>query len=251
MDVRVATVIPCYNEATRLPAEDFLRFQRATPNVDFVFVNDGSTDGTLAVLDRMVACAPTRFAVVNLKTNQGKSEAVRTGIQVGLKRGCSFIGYWDADLATPLEEICRFATILEARPECDIVFGARVQLLGLSIDRSPLRHYVGRIFATMTSVTLGLPVYDTQCGAKLFRVAAYTSTLFEAPFCTRWLLDVEIIARLIQMHRRGGRSPEDLILEIPIGAWRDIAGSKVGPGDFVKGLWDLRRIYKRYLKVRS
>jgi glycosyltransferase involved in cell wall biosynthesis len=88
MDVRVATVIPCYNEATRLPAEDFLRFQRATPNVDFVFVNDGSTDGTLAVLDRMVACAPTRFAVVNLKTNQGKSEAVRTGIQVGLKRGC-------------------------------------------------------------------------------------------------------------------------------------------------------------------
>jgi dolichyl-phosphate beta-glucosyltransferase len=246
---RVAVVIPCFNEAARLPVEEFLRFQRVTSDIDFVFVNDGSRDGTLAVLQEMAARGPRRITVVDLPVNQGKAEAVRAGLLAALDQPCAYVGYWDADLATPLEDILRFRDILKSRPDRDIVFGARVQLLGLSIHRSPVRHYTGRIFATMASLVLGLPVYDTQCGAKLFRVSSYTPALFEVPFCTRWLVDIEIIARLFQTHAAGhvGRLQE-IALEIPVTEWRDVAGSKVRALDFLKAAWELQRIRWRYLR---
>jgi len=156
--------------------------------------------------------------------------------------------YWDADLATPLDEIPRFLRLLEEHPERQIAFGARVQLLGRSIRRSALRHYLGRVFATAASSVLGIPVYDTQCGAKLFRVSAELAALFEEPFCTNWIFDVEIIARLIRARRRtGGPGAEGVILEIPLRQWHDVGGSKVGPLDFFRGFAELVRIYRRYL----
>jgi hypothetical protein len=160
-----------------------------------------------------------------------------------------FAGYWDADLATPLETIADFCRLLESHAEIAMVFGARVRLLGRAIERSPLRHYLGRVFATAASLTMGLPIYDTQCGAKLFRVSPLVRSLFQQPFMTRWLFDVEIISRLIQACRRNGdRSPQDLIYEYPLETWTDVAGSKVKPLDFFKSFFDLARIYWTYLR---
>jgi hypothetical protein len=66
---------------------------------------------------------------------------------------------------------------------------------------------------------------------------------------TRWLFDVEIIARLIQACRRDHlRPPEDLIYEFPLQTWNDVAGSKVKPLDFFKSFFDLARIYWTYLR---
>src|SRR5215216_4466408 len=122
-------VVPCYNEVARLPVAEFLRFIQARPCVDFVLVDDGSTDATLSVIRQMAACAPTAVSIVALEANRGKAEAVRAGIQVAMTKESRYVGYWDADLATPLEEIHRFVHILESDRERDIVFGARVQLL--------------------------------------------------------------------------------------------------------------------------
>ena len=116
-----------------------------------------------------------------------------------------------------------------------------VQLLGTDIARHPARHYLGRMFATAASVTLGLPVYDTQCGAKLFRVTPHTAELFSAPFISRWVFDVELIAR--HMRVTGGRHR---IVELPLRCWHDVKGSKVKPRHFAVALADVARIWLRY-----
>jgi glycosyltransferase involved in cell wall biosynthesis len=245
-------VIPCYNEAQRLQIHPFKAFVCAGHPQRFVFVNDGSTDGTVNVLQALHDDDPERYAICDLPRNVGKAEAVRTGVLRALAARPDYIGYWDADLATPLETIPTFCKLLDARPDLEMVFGARVRLLGRSIERRAVRHYLGRIFATAASLTLEMDIYDTQCGAKLFRVSPAMQALFEEPFLTRWLFDVEILARLIQV-RRGSRLPqvEDIIYEFPLPEWHDVAGSKVRPWDFVRAFFELATIYWHYLRLLS
>jgi dolichyl-phosphate beta-glucosyltransferase len=248
MYASVAMVIPCYNEANRLAVNRFTEYAAAGHSHRFVFVNDGSSDETLKVLKNLHQGNPHSFACIDLPTNVGKAEAVRQGLLYAFDRNPDFAGYWDADLATPLEAILSFSELLQSRPDLEMVFGARVRLLGRSIVRNPLRHYLGRVFATAASLTLSLPIYDTQCGAKLFRVSPLIRSLFQQPFTTRWLFDVEIIARLIQTCRRNNlRPPQDLIYEFPLQTWHDVTGSKVKPGDFLRSFFDLARIYWKYL----
>lgn len=249
MGSSVAVVIPCYNEAKRLQANKFKAYSDTDRPHRFVFVNDGSSDTTLKVIQDLQRDHPQHCSYIDLPQNLGKAEAVRRGLLSAFDANPDFAGYWDADMATPLEAIPSFCELLESRPEIEMVFGARVRLLGRSIERSPLRHYLGRVFATAASLTLGLPIYDTQCGAKLFRVCPLIRSLFQQPFLTRWLFDVEIIARLIQVCRRNNlRPPEDLIYEFPLQTWNDVAGSKVKPVDFFKSFFDLARIYWKYLR---
>jgi dolichyl-phosphate beta-glucosyltransferase len=245
-------VIPCYNEAHRLPVRQFEAFVSSERPYRLLFVNDGSTDGTLKLLESLRAYAPERFEVCDLPNNVGKAEAVRRGVLRAFDRSPTYVGYWDADLATPLETISTFCELLDTRSDIEMVFGARVRLLGRLVKRSPMRHYPGRLFATAASLTLGLGVYDTQCGAKIFRASPATRLLFQEPFSTRWLFDVEIIARLIQA-RRETKLPqaEDVIHECPLQEWHDVSGSKVKARDFAGAFIDLARIYRRYLRRRS
>ena len=125
----------------------------------------------------------------------------------------------------------------------------RVKLLGRSIKRNPRRHYLGRIAATITSITLKLAVYDTQCGAKLFRNDSAMKLLFEEPLDSSWVFDVELIARLIQNRRLGDLSgAEGVTYELPLNQWHDVAGSKVGAGAFLRALLEMFRIHLRYLR---
>jgi dolichyl-phosphate beta-glucosyltransferase len=245
----IAVVVPCFNEAERLDAATFERFAAAHPDVRFVLVNDGSRDATGDRLAQLHAAAPDAFEVVELARNQGKAEAVRNGMLRAIELGCDLAGYWDADLATPLDEIPRFAAVLARMPEALVVFGARVRLLGRSIERRALRHYLGRLFATVASVVLRLPIYDTQCGAKLFRVTPLTHALFAERFEVGWTFDVEVIARLIRIRRQLGKDDAArLIYELPLEAWQDVHGSKVRPSDFARALLEMLRIQRRYLR---
>jgi glycosyltransferase involved in cell wall biosynthesis len=249
MGSSVAIVIPCYNEAKRLKVNKFKEYSDADRSHLFVLVNDGSSDATLKVIQDLHRDHPDHCSYIDLPKNLGKAEAVRRGLLSAFDTNPDFAGYWDADMATPLEAIPSFCQLLESHAEIAMVFGARVRLLGRAIERSPLRHYLGRVFATAASLTIGLPIYDTQCGAKLFRVCPLVRSLFQQPFMTRWLFDVEITARLIQTCRRDNlRPPKDLIYEFPLQTWSDVAGSKVKPLDFFKSFFDLARIYWKYLR---
>ncbi len=236
-------VIPCFDELKRLRREPFVAALDADPALSFVFVDDGSKDGTAALLTEWKARDPERIDVLQLERNRGKAEAVRRGmLHCTERRDCSFCGYWDADLATPLSHIAEFRELLETSG-ASMALGARVQLLGRNIRRTLARHYLGRIFASVVSLTLRLPVYDTQCGAKLFRVDDVLRDVLARPFTSRWIFDVEIMARY---HKHLGAG---FAVEIPLQSWQDVSGSKLKPSDFVSSGLDFLRILRQtYLR---
>jgi len=238
----VWVIVPAYNEAGRLPTEKFRHFFAARPNLRFLFVNDGSEDNTDEILAELVKETP--HEVLNLPSNRGKAEAVRVGLLQAIEKdGAGVVAFWDADLATPLASIVNFLEILETRTELQVITGARVLLCGRIIKRSTHRHYVGRVFATLVSNLLAFPIYDTQCGAKMFRVTDALRSSLEEPFLTRWLFDVELLVRL-QSQLTNHLSEQ--LYEYPLEQWCDQAGSKLTLMDFIKAPRELWRIAQHY-----
>ena len=240
----IALVVPCYNEENRLPTEDFVEFVRSDPQVRFIFVDDGSTDNTLRHIESLRADFPRNIDVLSTDTNKGKAEAVRLGVLFADRSlNCELIGFWDADLSTPLTELRRFQEVFQANKTCEFVSGARILRMGSDISRHWYRHYLGRALATGSSIALNLPYYDTQCGAKVFRKGA-ARTLFEEPFLSQWLFDIELIFRL-----KSAVSPDRcqfVFHELPLTVWRDVHGSKLSVRDVVKAPYELFRIWRHY-----
>ena len=239
-------VVPCYNEARRLDTRAFTRFRSSGHWVEFLFVNDGSSDATLELLHRVQRESPDTIRVRDQQPNQGKGEAVRTGMLEALATDADFVGYWDADLATPLDALPKFLAVLEDRPGVNVVLGSRVMLLGRTIERHAWRHYLGRVFATLVSELLHLAVYDTQCGAKLFRATDELRRVLARPFTTSWLFDVEILARLIAESSAGTSAVARGLYELPLDEWRDVPGSKLTRAAYVRAATSIVTLYREY-----
>jgi dolichyl-phosphate beta-glucosyltransferase len=218
-------VVPCYNEEHRLEETAFLDLAKSG-RLRLLFVDDGSTDGTGAVLHRLAAQSED-IDTLTLPHNVGKSEAVRTGLIEATARGASVTGYYDADLATPPNELLRLLTIIESDNDLCVVFGARVAMLGSTIERTHLRHYLGRVYATAASLALGVDVYDTQCGAKVFRVNPMLLAAIGEPFTSQWAFDVELLGRLLKGNATTPGIPVDAFREVPLNSWRDVEGTHV------------------------
>ncbi|MGH7592601.1 MAG: glycosyltransferase [Gemmatimonadales bacterium] len=232
-------VVPVYNEASRLDPGPWLQFVAADASRALRFVDDGSSDGTSAVLEALRAAAPDQIRVVRLAANRGKGEAVRAGMLTALADTSKYAGFIDADLAAPLTEVALLQAELDGHPAAWAAFGSRVKLLGRGIKRSERRHYLGRVFATCASIALSLPVYDTQCGLKLFRNIPQVQAAFAAPFRSRWIFDVELLARLAAL--AGGRIAER-VREVPLEHWEERGSSRLGLKDFLSAPFELARI---------
>jgi dolichyl-phosphate beta-glucosyltransferase len=243
----LALVVPCYNEAARLDVDAFARFMSTHPAVQLVMVDDGSVDGTAGVLERIrSAAAPGAVTVIRLAVNAGKGEAVRAGILAASAGNPALVGFFDADLATPLDAVDDFLAVLRTRPDVEFVLGSRVLLMGRDVRRRAWRHYSGRVFATAASHALDLPVYDTQCGAKMLRLNAETGTLFATRFWSRWVFDVELIARYLRLPVAAGRpSRRDRLYELVLPAWHDKPGSKLHWYDFARAIVDVGIIWRQ------
>lgn len=243
---KVILVVPAFNEAARMKADAFAEFLRADTQTHLLFVDDGSTDATRELLEDMARSNPL-VSVLSLPRNAGKAEAVRQGVLEAFRRRPEFIGYWDADLATPLSAAADLRNELDRWPQADLVMGARVRLLGRTVERRAVRHYLGRGFATATSLMLGIPVYDTQCGAKLFRAVDRVRNCFRIPFHSRWIFDVELVGRVIDLRRHDAGG---IVHEVPLAEWRDAGASKVSLGGFVRAPLELLMI-RRALRKRA
>ena len=235
--------IPCYNEAARLDLAQ-VDTLLADPRFTLLFVDDGSRDATRDVLAAICERHQGRASYLVLPDNRGKAEAVRVGLRTSLERGAAVVGYYDADFATPPKELSRLADELEAA-QADVAMGSRVARLGADVDRHPLRHYMGRMFATTASLVLSMGIYDTQCGAKLFRATPALHHALSAPFSSRWAFDVELLGRLLAGGEGAPPLPPSKLLEVPLRAWHDIGGSKLGSAAMVKAGTDLLRLAAR------
>lgn len=237
---QTVVVIPCFNERRRLDPEA-VEALLSSPSVRVLFVDDGSTDGTGELLQQIAAQHPERIETLSLPANRGKAEAVRAGLQHALEQGAAQVGYLDADFSTPPDEMVRLVEILDGS-QVAMVLGSRVRLLGREVERRLVRHYLGRVFATVASLSLGLAVYDTQCGAKVMRRSPALEHAVAAPFVSKWAFDVELLSRLLHPPPGIPALAPTAFLEVPLKTWRDVQGSKLHAGHMLKAGLDLLRI---------
>jgi glycosyltransferase involved in cell wall biosynthesis len=241
MNTTCAIIVPCYNEANRIDVNKFKVFEKQNDIIHFYFINDGSSDNTKVILDNLSGLS-NQFNAIHLPKNVGKAEAIRQGF-LKINANFDYIGYLDADLSTPLEEIERLLAYAQNNKK-PFVMGSRVKRIGSDIERRLKRHISGRIIATIIdSFILKLGIYDTQCGAKIIDYHLATE-LFNASFETKWLFDVELILRTKTKY--GKQYCLDNIIEVPLLTWHDIGESKINFKDILKLPFDLIKIYNRY-----
>ncbi|WP_341220544.1 glycosyltransferase [Polaribacter atrinae] len=238
----LAIVIPCYNESKRLKLEQYKNFLNNNSEVLLCFVNDGSNDETIKILEQLKLNYPSQLHLINLEENKGKANAVRIGVLKCLNEfSFANIAYLDADLSVSLEE-CLFIS-----KQLDIstvfAFGSRISKLDSSIVRKRYRFFIGRFIATLISRQLELKVYDTQCGCKVFK-KELASLIFELKFNSKWLFDVELFHRLIKLY--GKNQLKYIVKEIPLQSWYDTEDSKVQFSYFFKLWYDLYNIGRIY-----
>ena len=237
--VAVGVIVPCFNEEHRLAPERLLMFVKA--GVTVFLVDDGSTDGTAAVIE--TACKEySGFASLRLSENCGKGEAVRLGMLHAISTGVEVVGFLDADLATPPEEMLRLLDHILDSQRTRVVIGSRIRLLGYHVERSTARHYLSRFFATFASIVLRTTIYDTQCGAKWFLVDERLKTVLSLPCRTRWIFDIEILQRLLSYSKHEEDLSTHGVKEVPLKEWKEASGSKLTAGAMGRAWVDLLRL---------
>lgn len=243
--INTCVVIPCFNEEKGISNNEYSIFLNNNPEVLICFVNDGSKDNTLGILNSLKAKHENQIHILSLEKNSGKAQAVRAGIKYcNTHFQHQYIGYLDADLATTLEEFIDLRNYLQG--EIVFSFGSRIRKIGSTIVRKNSRFLIGRVIATFISNILDIKVYDTQCGSKLF-TRSISEQLFEKEFISKWLFDVEIFYRMILLF--GREKAIQKMLEIPLKLWVEKGDSKVKLSYGFKLWFDLYEIRQEYKKI--
>ena len=244
---RVCLVVPCFNEGIRWN-ESYWESIATDSRISLLFINDGSTDETLSILQDFCEKYPVSRVLTMVK-NSGKAEAVRSGLSLmasSLELEFDWIGFLDADACVPASEIQRFLMITQESPQnnFEAIWASRHKLYGHSIERSAYRHIIGRSIALVLNLGVGDLPKDTQCGLKLFRNSSVFKTILEHSFKTRWLFEIEMLIRWRKV------SHSDLnILEEPLRHWKEIPGSKITVRVYPKILKEI--IVIKYFQLKS
>ncbi len=235
----LSVVIPAFNEEQRLgrfleQATDYL--DRRGQRYEILVVDDGSTDGTAALVEAIRSRHPA-VNLLRLPCNSGKGAAVRHGMRVASGQLQLFA---DADGATSMSELVRLEQAI-ARG-ADLAIGSRTLACHdprYRVDARWHRSVLGSIFNRLVALLGVGDIADTQCGFKLFTRKA-AQDLFSVSRLDGYGIDLEL---LYVAQRRGYR-----ITEVPIN-WADQAGSKVrvlrDGFRMLRDLWGVRRDHAR------
>lgn len=239
----VGVVIPCYNESERLRIETFQKYVDSNLGYHLLFVNDGSKDNTLEVLEEMCKGKEAYMSVYNCPKNGGKAEAVRQGINHLISdKQFKYFGYLDADLSTNFEDFEDLVTTI-SDSDYGIVGGSRINRMGANITKQGSRAIISKTINLIIQKILGMGFQDTQCGAKVM-TREIAQNIFEKKFLTSWLFDVEIFMRMKKMY--GADRAKSMICEQPLKRWIHEDGSKLSMKDSIKILGQLFQISSSY-----
>ncbi|MGB5944324.1 MAG: response regulator [Leeuwenhoekiella sp.] len=239
----VGIVIPCYNEAERLSGKAFQIFAHSNLGYQLCFVNDGSTDNTLEVLRELQKGNEETIEIYNCERNGGKAEAVRQGmLHLAKKADLEYVGYLDADLSTDFSDYENLIQTLDGS-NFKIVSGSRMHRMGADIARDSARQIISKSINMIIQRILSMPFKDTQCGAKVMTKDT-ADLVFEKPFRTKWLFDVEIFMRMRSAF--GKEQAKAMICEQPLKRWVHMDGSKLSFKDSLKIFFQLSKIAFAY-----
>ena len=233
-------VIPAHNEAARLGATlDTIAAYLVEQRIDahIVVVDDGSRDGTAEVAAARNG-AMSRLDVLSLPHQRGKGAAVRAGV---LATAADIIGFTDADLSTPIDELPRMLAALEAG--ADIAIGSRGLAESQVLRAQPAYRRAGAtIFRQLVRSIGGLQGFsDTQCGFKFYR-RAVAHDLFGSTVIKRWMFDLEVLRLAVH---RGYR-----VTQVPV-KWTNHRDSRLRlTVDTIRMIRDLVRIQTRFWGTR-
>ncbi|MGQ9897475.1 MAG: dolichyl-phosphate beta-glucosyltransferase [Acidobacteriota bacterium] len=246
----LSLIIPAYNEAIRIiPTLESVGayFRDFSGGTEIIVVNDGSSDGTSAMVQQLVPSFVRRGLSLQLLSNpgnQGKGYSVRHGFLAA--RG-HIVLFSDADLSTPLTEIPKLLNPITSG-QYDAAIGSRdLPDSQIGVHQSALREFAGRFFNRFVRVLTGLPYADTQCGFKAFRRDKFLP-VFQAQRVMGFAFDVEILYLAREIGAR--------VAEVPV-VWNHAEGSKVGLNwRSVQSFWDVallpwRRWHGSYKQVSA
>lgn len=238
----IGVVIPCYNEEDRLLSDEFTSFVYANLGYHLCFVNDGSTDRTLEVLNELSKGREDYISVYNCEKNGGKAEAVRQGVlHLAKNSELDYIGFLDADLSTDFKDFDDLVKTIQTT-DYKIVSGSRISRMGANITKQSTRELISMTINYIIQKILGMKFKDTQCGAKIIDKDVIPM-LFKDKFITRWLFDVEMFLRL---KKKFGEEAKQLVCEQPLKRWVHADGSKLSMRDSLKIGTQLFRIATYY-----
>lgn len=235
----VGVVIPCYNEEDRLLSKAFTNFIDKNTGYHLCFVNDGSTDNTLEVLNNLRKGRAHYITVYNCEKNGGKAETVRLGmLHMAEKTDLDYIGFLDADLSTDLQDFDDLVKTIETS-NFKIVSGSRISRMGANIAKESARKIISLTINFFIRQILEMNFKDTQCGAKIFSKDVI-QLAFGKPFVTKWIFDVEIFKRMASHF--GSEKTKEYICEQPLKRWIHADGSKLSMKDSIKIVIQLGQI---------
>ncbi|QNM86894.1 response regulator [Polaribacter pectinis] len=239
----VGVVIPCYNEERRLLSKEFTDFIEKNSGYHLCFVNDGSKDKTLDVLNDLRKGREDFITVYDCEKNGGKAEAVRQGMLfMSKKEDLDYIGFLDADLSTDLTDFDDLVSTIE-NSDYKIVSGSRISRMGADITKESARKVISLTINFIIRKILKMDFKDTQCGAKIFHKDVIKIS-FAKKFVTQWIFDVEIFRR-ITLHF-GLKKAKQMLCEQPLKRWIHADGSKLSMKDSVKIVGQLGQIAWHY-----